>query len=69
MFVTVKFNPWDTRTYTYAYDGDQSLKPGDLVTVDTPREGSKTVEVVSVDVPEPTFACKPITSVVIEGEV
>lgn len=68
MFVTVKFNPWDTRTYTYSYDGEQRLKEGDLVTVDTPREGAKTVEVVSVDVPEPSFICKPITSVVTEAE-
>lgn len=58
MFVSVKFNPWDQRSYTYTWDGDL-LSPGDLVIVDA-RDEEKIVTVESVDVPEPAFACKPI---------
>jgi len=68
MFVSVKFNPRDFRTYTYTYDGDQPLRPGDLVKVET-KDGTKTVTVAAVDVKEPAFACKPIVSVLSEGEV
>ena len=68
MFVTVKFNPRDNLTYTYSYDGDQQLQPGDLVKVET-KNGMKTVTVAEVDVRKPPFACKPIHSVLAEGEL
>ena len=67
MFVSVKFNPRHNRTYTYAYDGADPLRPGDLVKVET-KDGTKTVTVAAVDVEKPPFPCKPILSVVREGE-
>jgi len=68
MFVSVKLNPGDARTYTYAYHGAEQIEPGDFVVVET-RDGRKPVEVVAIDVAEPAFACKPIVSVLIEREV
>lgn len=68
MFVSVKFQPRDSRTYTYSYDGAQPLRPGDMVKVDCQTE-SKTVSVVAVDVPKPPFACKPIVAVLAKGEL
>lgn len=68
MFVSVKFNPRHSRTYTYSYDGTDPLRPGDLVKVET-KDGTKTVTVAAVDVAKPPFACKPILSAVREGEV
>jgi hypothetical protein len=67
MFVTVKFNPADSRTYTYAYDGAEQIEPGDFVVVET-REGRKAVEVAAVDVAKPAFPCKPIVAILIEKE-
>lgn len=58
MFVSVKFQPDDKRAYTYTWDGEP-LSPGDMVEVET-FEGSKIVTVDSVDVPAPSFDCKPI---------
>ena len=40
MFLSVKFNPSDSRTYTYIYDGAEQIEPGDFVIVET-REGRK----------------------------
>lgn len=68
MFVSVKFNPGDAYTYTYAYDGAEQIEPGDFVVVKT-RDGRKAVEVAVVDVAEPAFACKSITAVLIEKAV
>lgn len=67
MFVAVKFNPTDSRTYTYRYDGAEQIEPGDFVVVET-RDGRRAVEVADVDVPEPSFACKPISAILIERE-
>lgn len=67
MFVAVKFNPGDHRTYTYRYEGTEQIEPGDFVVVET-RDGRKAVEVSAVDVPTPSFHCKPISSVLIEKE-
>ncbi|QEH79908.1 hypothetical protein EIK56_17925 [Sphingomonas sp. C8-2] len=59
-FVAVKFKDTDTRTYTYAWDGDE-LYPGDRVKVpDNRSDGWKRVTVVSVSDEAPPFACKPI---------
>jgi formylmethanofuran dehydrogenase subunit D len=60
MFASVKFREGDSRTYTYACD--LPVKPGDRVTVDT-KDGQKVVVVAEVDLPEPAFACKPITGI------
>ena len=59
MFVSVKFHDRDTRTYTYAYHGDDPIEPGQSVYVET-KDGKKVVTVCSVDIEEPAFACKPI---------
>lgn len=59
-FVAVKFRPDDTRTYTYAWDGEP-FAPGDEVKVpDNKSDGWKRVTVVSVTDEAPPFACKPI---------
>lgn len=65
MFIAVRFNPADSRTYTYVYNGAEQIEPGDFVVVET-REGRKAVEVSAIDVPEPSFRCKPISAVLIE---
>lgn len=59
MFISAKFNPDHNRAYTYAYDGPDKFAPGDKVTVET-KDGQKTVTVHEVDLPEPSFECKPI---------
>jgi len=60
-YVACKFRPTDYRSYTYAYDGDEPLAPGDMVTVEDARsDGWKRVEVVSISDEAPPFACKPI---------
>lgn len=58
MFASVKFHERDTRAYTYACD--LPVKVGDRVTVET-KDGVKIVTVSAVDLPEPSFPCKPIT--------
>jgi hypothetical protein len=67
MFIAVKFNPNDSRSYTYTYEGSEQIEPGDFVVVET-REGRKAVEVAAVDVAEPAFRCKPISAILIEKE-
>lgn len=60
MFVAVKFNENDTRTYTYTCDFP--VKFGDRVTVTT-KDGEKIVKVWAIDQKEPPFLCKPITGI------
>ncbi|QTH19749.1 hypothetical protein HRJ34_15380 [Rhizorhabdus wittichii] len=61
VFVACKFRASDTRTYTYAYEGDETFAPGDIVKVpDNRSDGWKRVEVVSVSDQAPPFPCKPI---------
>lgn len=62
VFVSVKFNPDHSRTYTYTYDGETPLVAGDLVLVET-NDGTKTVHVDAVDIDAPPFACKPIKGI------
>lgn len=59
-FVTCKFRPTDTRTYTYVNDGDP-VAPGDMVKVpDRSGDGWQRVEVVAIIDQAPPFECKPI---------
>ncbi|SNT20224.1 hypothetical protein [Sphingopyxis indica] len=59
-FVACKFRSSDTRTYTYANDGDP-VAPGDMVKVpDRSGDGWKRVHVVSISDDAPPFECKPI---------
>jgi hypothetical protein len=59
-FITCKFRPEDSRTYTYRNEGDPVF-PGDMVKVADARSDSwKRVTVVDVNLPEPSFATKPI---------
>lgn len=44
-YVQIQFNPWDRQAYTYTYEGDAPLAPGDRVEVETAR-GVSEVEVV-----------------------
>lgn len=59
-YLACKFRPADSRTYTYSWDGETPLAPGDKVQVDSPRdEGRMTIEVAAI-VPKPSFPTKPI---------
>ena len=60
MFVSVRFREGDSRVYTYTCDLD--VKSGDNVTVET-KDGQKIVTIAEVDLPEPSFACKPIIGI------
>lgn len=68
MFISVKFKDEDQRAYTYAYNGEDEVKPGSFVVVAT-RGDRKTVKVCEVDLPEPKFECKPVLAIVVEKEV
>jgi hypothetical protein len=68
MFISVKFNAADYRSYTYTYEGEEQLSPGDFVVVET-KDGRKPVVVHQLNVPEPSFRCKPIVAILIEKEV
>lgn len=57
MFVSVKFRAADARSYTYLANED--FNPGDRVLVDVKGE-QKVVVVDAINLPEPSFACKPI---------
>ncbi len=59
-FVICKFRETDTRTYTYANDGEP-VEAGDVVRVeDRSGDGWKKVFVVGITDREPTFPTKPI---------
>ena len=59
-FIECKFRSSDTRTYTYVNEGEP-VAAGDFVKVpDNRSDGWKRVQVVTIDVPEPSYACKPI---------
>lgn len=60
-FIQCRFGPLDARRYTYLNDGDPVVV-GDMVKVPDARDPTswKRVEVMAVDVAEPSFACKPI---------
>ncbi|ARR53457.1 hypothetical protein HY78_08485 [Rhizorhabdus wittichii DC-6] len=62
VYVACKFRSSDARTYTYAYEGDETFAPGDIVKVPDNRDPTawKRVEVVSVSDQAPPFPCKPI---------
>jgi hypothetical protein len=57
MFTSVKFREADARSYTYF--ANEAYSPGDRVLVDVKGE-QKIVIVDAVDLPEPSFTCKPI---------
>lgn len=57
-YVTIQFNPWDQRGYTYHNDGEP-VRIGDRVVVSTNR-GPQTVEVVALPLNRPNFETKPI---------
>ena len=65
MFLTVKFQPGDARTYTYRYHGAAHVEPDDYCVVET-RDGNKPVQVVDVDVEAPPFACKAVVAILTE---
>jgi len=65
MFLTVKFQPGDARTYIYLYEGSAHVEPDDYCVVET-RDGNRPVQVVAVDVAEPAFACKAVVAILTE---
>lgn len=68
MFIAVKLRDEDSRNYTYAYNGEDEIRPGSYVVVDA-RGDRKTVKVIEVDLPEPKFDCKPVLAIMVEKEV
>jgi hypothetical protein len=59
-YLACKFRPEDSRTYTYANDGEP-VAVGDAVKVpDNRSDGWKRVEVVEISDKAPPFACKSI---------
>lgn len=60
-YVQCKFGEHSPRTYTYAWDGEEPLAPGDRVEVKAPRDEGKMIAiVVAVTDRAPSFKCKPI---------
>lgn len=60
-YIACKFRPEDGRSYTYHYDGDEPIAPGDVVKVEDARgDGWKRVHVVMVGDEKPHFPTKPI---------
>jgi hypothetical protein len=57
-YVSVRFRPWDRRSYTYHNDGEP-VTVGDHVIVSTGR-GTEKVEVVGITADKPDFDTKPI---------
>lgn len=67
-YVACKFRIEDTRTYTYANEGDP-VTDGDVVRVpDRSGDGWKKVYVVSTTDAAPAFECKPILGLHVEEE-
>ena len=67
-FVVCKFRIADTRTYTYANDGEP-VQPGDTVRVpDRSSEGWKKVFVVETNHETPPYECKAILGLHTEDE-
>lgn len=63
VYVACKFRPEDSRSYTYAWDGEP-LNKGDFVKVpDKSGDGWKRVTVDSISDRAPPFACKPILGI------
>lgn len=60
-YVAVKFKTWDKKTYTYHWDGETPINPGDQVKIaDRGGEGWSRVTVVEVTDVAPAFATKAI---------
>jgi hypothetical protein len=58
-YVSVQFNPWDRKAYTYHYDGPERLAVGDKVVVEG-KDGMTDVTIVTTGVKRPEFATKPV---------
>lgn len=61
-YIAVRFKHNPRRTYTYHHDKGP-IPVGALVQVATPRDGLKSVEVVTCDTRQPLFATKPISGI------
>lgn len=60
-YIACRFRSTDARSFTYHYDGEEPLQPGDFVQVpDRSGDGWKRVEVVSISDEEPSFPTKGI---------
>jgi hypothetical protein len=57
-FVSVQFQAWDRRSYTYHWEGEP-LAIGDKVVVET-KAGQVEVEVVTIRLDTPDFPTKPV---------
>lgn len=57
-YVSVRFRPWDKRTYTYHWDGEP-VNVGEEVKVGT-RDGLATVSVEAVTEVAPPYETKPL---------
>lgn len=71
VYVQIQFHPSDRAAYTYTYDGEAPLRPGDTVEVETKR-GPVDVEVTGVFWTRPSSVpahveLKPISRVILCG--
>ena len=63
-YAACKFRSTDARSFTYHYEGDEPLAPGDFVKVpDRSGDGWKRVQVVSVSDAAPSFPTKGIIGI------
>ena len=69
MFITCSFKSDGTgRAYTYSCDIEDDVSAGDKVVVAGPDGAEKIVTVLAVDLPEPSFACKPVLRLHVDGD-
>ena len=64
-YIAVKFRETDTRTWTYHYDGDSEIGPGQTIRVQgrDPGGGWEPVIVEAVLTVAPNFRTKPVMEV------
>jgi hypothetical protein len=67
-YVSVKFEPWDRKTYTYHWTGPVPLQVGQEVVVQTAK-GDAIVTVETLFDKAPPFETKPILCVYVSPEV
>jgi len=67
-YVSVKFEPWDRKSYTYHWTGPIPLQRGQEVVVNT-KDGDQIVTVETLFDKAPPFETKPILCVYVAPEV
>jgi hypothetical protein len=70
LYIAVRFRETDRRTWTYHYDGDEQIMPGQTIRVQSRDPGGGWVPVIvkSVSTFAPRFATKPVMEVPSDGK-